>query len=650
MFDLGTFTLRDMTELGAVLRRMGDGAASMEEMADRTVRYLYEHLVEGPEHAPCCALARFFKTHRFDALGPDLREFARGMLGDRPESGSMKCLTLLATAGDQPEWNSRHASVAHKAIPLASEDLVAQAPMISSLLGQLGVGVTDLLNDSPELLVGPEASFNIFYVPQARGSPHIPAQQEFVEAAGIESVLGFGGMLPLGDIFAVILFLKTRVPRETAELFRTLALNLKMAALPFDESVFGGIEEAREVARHDRFDSELRRLRARIGTLGQLLEVHEASVLAQSDRLYTERERLRFQTTLLVCQGEASLDGLLSTSLDGTIVFANQRFADIWGVEPPRVGLDSYDQVRRALAGRTAAPEEFLARSAEFADGEASGDEISLRDGRTLDLYTAPIRDGDGNLFGRVWHFRDISSIKEVSRMKNEFISAVSHELRTPLTSIRGALDLIASGLMGELRHDAMQLAKVAQDNCGRLVRLINDVLDIEKIEAGRMEFRLEPSSLQGILEHAVELMRSYGEQLDVDFQLGSSAPDALVRVDVDRLMQVVENLLSNAAKFSPSGSTVRIDLRRLGDQLCVDVSDRGPGIDPEFRERVFEKFAQGPDMRDKGGTGLGLHIARAIADRLGGTLDFTSRPGGGTTFHLELPEWRPAAHRGSRP
>jgi signal transduction histidine kinase len=181
-------------------------------------------------------------------------------------------------------------------------------------------------------------------------------------------------------------------------------------------------------------------------------------------------------------------------------------------------------------------------------------------------------------------------------------------------------------------------------------VRLINDVLDIEKIEAGRMEFRLEPSSLQGILEHAVELMRSYGEQLDVDFQLGSSAPDALVRVDVDRLMQVVENLLSNAAKFSPSGSTVRIDLRRLGDQLCVDVSDRGPGIDPEFRERVFEKFAQGPDMRDKGGTGLGLHIARAIADRLGGTLDFTSRPGGGTTFHLELPEWRPAAHRGSRP
>jgi signal transduction histidine kinase len=649
MFDLGNFTLGDMTELGSVLRQMGDGAASMEEMAGRTVRYLYEHLVEGPSDLPCCALVRFFKTHRFDGLDPDLRESARGMLRGRPEADRMKCLTLLATAGDRAEWNSRHTSVAHKAIPLASEDLVAQAPMISSLLGQLGVEVTDLLNPSPELLVEPDASFNIFHVPCARGSPQIPAQREFVELAGVESVLGFGGMLPLGDIFVVILFLKTRVPRETAELFRTLALNLKMATLPFDESVFGGPEEARQLARHDQFDSQLRRLKARIGTLGQLLQVYERSVLDQSKRLYTEQERMRFQTTLLASQGEASLDGLLSTSLDGTVIFANQRFADIWGVEPPRVGLDSYDQVLKTLAKRTADPDHFLVSSAKLAHGEQSGEEISLRDGRTLDLYTAPIQGGDGKLFGRVWHFRDISTIKEISRMKNEFISSVSHELRTPLTSIRGSLDLLASGLMGELRHDAMQLAKVAQQNCGRLVRLINDVLDIEKIEAGRMEFRLETWDLEGLLERSLELMRPYGEQLAVGFQLESSAPGALVRVDADRLIQVLENLLSNAAKFSPPGDKVRIGLRRVGDRLRVDVSDHGPGIDAKFRDTVFEKFAQGPGAREKGGTGLGLHIARAIADRLGGSLAFTSGPEGGTTFHLELAEWQLAAGRSSR-
>jgi signal transduction histidine kinase len=643
MFDLTNFTLRDMTELGSVLRRMGDGAATMEEMANRTVRYFYEHLVEGPSGLPGCALARFFKTHPFDGLDPGLREFVRGMLSGRPHPPRMKCLTLLATAGDRPEWNSRHASVAHKAIPLASKDLIAQAPMISSLLGQLGVEVGDLLNDSPELLVEPEVSFNTFYVPCARGSPHIPAQREFVEAAGIESVLGFGGMLPLGDIFAVILFLKTQVPRETAELFRTLALNLKMATLPFDESVFGGLEEARQHARYDQVDSEFRRLKAHVGTVGQLLQVYERSVLEQSERLYTEQERLRFQTTLLACQGEASLDGLLSTSLDGTIVFANQRLADIWGVELPRVGLDSYGQILRTLAGRTADPDHFLARSAELAIGEQSGEEIALRDGRTLDLYTAPIQGSDGRLFGRVWHFRDISATKEVSRMKNEFISAVSHELRTPLTSIRGSLDLLVGGLMGELRHDGMQLAKVAQENCGRLVRLINDVLDIEKIEAGRMEFRLETHGLEELLGRSIELMRSYGEQLGVDFRLESSAPGALVRVDPDRLIQVVENLLSNAAKFSPPGSTVRISLRRVGDRLRVDVSDRGPGIDPAFQDRIFERFAQGPGA--KGGTGLGLHIARAIADRLGGSLEFTSGPAG-TTFHLELSEWQLAAGR----
>jgi signal transduction histidine kinase len=202
---------------------------------------------------------------------------------------------------------------------------------------------------------------------------------------------------------------------------------------------------------------------------------------------------------------------------------------------------------------------------------------------------------------------------------------------------------------MGELRHDAMQLAKVAQENCGRLVRLINDVLDIEKIEAGRMEFRLEPWDLEGLLERSIELMRPYAERLAVDFQLESSAPGALVRVDADRLIQVVENLLSNAAKFSPPGGTVRIGLKRVGDRLRVDVSDRGPGIDPEFWDHVFEKFAQGPGVREKGGTGLGLHIARSIADRLGGTLDFASGPEGGTTFQLELAEWRLAAERNSR-
>jgi hypothetical protein len=240
MFDLAAFTLRDMTEVGAVLRKAGAGAASMEEVANRVVRYLHENLVDPRTGESECALVRFFKTHPYGGLDRDLREFAGGLLADAAEPDpEMRCLTLLASAGDRPEWNARGSSVGHRAIPLASEEIVGQAPMISRLLSQLGVRIEALVRRSPELLVEPEpTSFNVFYVPQAKGSSCIPAQAEFVEACGIESVLGFGGMLSSRDIFAVILFSHTPIPRETAELFRTLALNVKVAALDFEEAVF----------------------------------------------------------------------------------------------------------------------------------------------------------------------------------------------------------------------------------------------------------------------------------------------------------------------------------------------------------------------------------------------------------------------------
>ena len=227
----------------------------------------------------------------------------------------------------------------------------------------------------------------------------------------------------------------------------------------------------------------------------------------------------------------------------------------------------------------------------------------------------------------------------------------MSHELRTPLTSIRGSLDLVVSGVSGELPGEAMDLCKVAQANCSRVVRLVDDVLDVEKIESGRMGFELAPVAIGPLVERAVELMRSYGEQLRVDFEIEGSLPGVRTLVDPDRVIQVLENLLSNAAKFSPPESAVRISLSRGDGWVRVDVVDRGPGIPIEFQPRVFEKFAQGPasGSRRGGGTGLGLHIARAIVERLGGRLGFTSEPGSGTTFHLELPEWRPGVPEGAR-
>jgi hypothetical protein len=233
--DLSHFTLADMTFCGALLRKAGDGARSMEETAGRIVRHLYDQL-RAPDGGRACVLVRFFKTHAFAELPADLRAFACRLLGPGhdPPPPAMKCLALLASAGDLPAWNSRHTSTGHQAIPLASPEMLHRLPMISQLVHQFGVEAGLLLAPSSQLLMDlGQRTYNVFYVGEAAESPFVPAQHGFVEPFGVRSVLGFGGMLPAGDLFAVILFSRVPVSRETADLFRPLTLNVKLAVLPF---------------------------------------------------------------------------------------------------------------------------------------------------------------------------------------------------------------------------------------------------------------------------------------------------------------------------------------------------------------------------------------------------------------------------------
>ena len=234
MFDLMSFGLRDMTECAATLRKLGAGSGSMEDVASHVVRYLYDNLGDRATGERACVLVRFFKTCDYERLAPDLQQFACGILGGAPESPKMKCLTLLATVGVKPEWNSRTNSVGHQAIPLPSERLVAQVPMISNLIRQFGLELKTVLRPAPELLVDvSQKNYNVFHVPEAVGSPLVPAQQEFVVPFGVRSVLGFGGMLPTMNLFAVILFSRVHIPRETADLFKTLSLSVRVSVLPF---------------------------------------------------------------------------------------------------------------------------------------------------------------------------------------------------------------------------------------------------------------------------------------------------------------------------------------------------------------------------------------------------------------------------------
>jgi hypothetical protein len=237
MYDLAHFTSSEMTRCGIAMRKFGDGAQSMEETANRIVRYLYEELGDQQTGERACALVRFYKTHAYGELPSELREFASGILGGDVPPPATKCLTLLATAGERPEWNARHTSVGHQAIPLPSPELVARLPMIAQLIKQFGIEVQTLLAADPARMVDlTQQTFNVFYVPDAVGSPNIPAQAEFVIPSGIRSVLGFGGVLPSSNLFAIILFSKAPISRETAEMFKPLALNVKVAVLPFDDA------------------------------------------------------------------------------------------------------------------------------------------------------------------------------------------------------------------------------------------------------------------------------------------------------------------------------------------------------------------------------------------------------------------------------
>lgn len=233
----------------------------------------------------------------------------------------------------------------------------------------------------------------------------------------------------------------------------------------------------------------------------------------------------------------------------------------------------------------------------------------------------------------------DISQQKKVDRMKNEFISTVSHELRTPLTSICGSLGLLVHNAAGELPQKVSHLANIAYRNSKQLTFLINDLLDIEKLVAGKMVFELEEHTVRDIVRECVENIESFAEEHTVTLQVGEMA-DVLVQADRRRLCQALDNLLSNAIKFSPKDSEVKVFMKQVDHTVRICVQDHGNGIAPKFQDLIFQKFSQidASDRRSKGGTGLGLAITRELMTRMDGRVAFESTPGEGATFWLEVP------------
>ena len=239
-----------------------------------------------------------------------------------------------------------------------------------------------------------------------------------------------------------------------------------------------------------------------------------------------------------------------------------------------------------------------------------------------------------------------VESSRRLAIMMDEFVSNVSHELRTPLTSIAGSLGLLTAGVAGKLPAAAVRLISIANGNAQRLVRLINDILDIGKMESGEMLCNFGPVDLGMICDQTIIANRALAEVRDISVRLAMLSSRCMVRADTDRLIQILTNLISNAIKFSKQGDEIIVRVDVIAGAAKISVRDHGAGIPEEFRSRIFGKFAQAKtdDSQPKGGSGLGLHIAAKMVAQHGGTIGFSDASDGGTIFYFQIPLWNTEA------
>ena len=335
--------------------------------------------------------------------------------------------------------------------------------------------------------------------------------------------------------------------------------------------------------------------------------------------------------------------------------------------------LSDYDLDSREILGRRHLeifpdlPQSWLEAYEKALGGEVTQclcDELRRKSGETafVQWQVRPWKRESGALGGIITLTEDITARVQSERLKNEFVSVVSHELRTPLTSIKGSLGLLQGGIAGQLSERGREMVEIALKNAERLVVLINDILDVEKIESGQMHFEMAPLDVAAFLGAALESNAPYAASLGVRLEMAAPVPPLQIVADDARLMQVMANLLSNAAKFTPSGGVVRVRAAQIGGEndsqwVRVEVEDGGPGVPEAFLPRLFQRFAQADSSatRQRGGTGLGLAIARVIVEKHGGFIGYRrpqtansredeanasgeGEPLAGSVFYFDLP------------
>jgi PAS domain S-box-containing protein len=369
--------------------------------------------------------------------------------------------------------------------------------------------------------------------------------------------------------------------------------------------------------------------------------------VTESQQAERELERLSRRNELIL---ESVGEGIYGINLAGECTFVNPAALEFTGhsrEELMSAARTMHEILQPHKSDGSDYPWEECASYATLTDGEirrVSGEVMVRKDSTPfpVDYVVTPIVEDDERILGAVVTFQDVTARRAIEQMKNEFISIVSHELRTPLTSIRGSLGLLASGLLRKFPDKADKMLKIAVENTDRLVRLINDILDIKRLESGKVTVEQEDVDLGKLMKGASDTMRAMagenGVKLEVD-PLNES-----VYADSDRILQVLTNLLSNAIKFSKKGKSVFLEAKLQDKEkegwVLVSVKDSGRGIPEDKIAKIFERFGQvdASDSREKGGTGLGLPICKTIIEQHGGELWVESKLGKGSTFFFTLP------------
>jgi two-component system, NtrC family, sensor kinase len=591
MYDLQKMTLKDTSECGLALRHLGDDANSMEDACNNIIKYLYQHFVDKESSDNSCVLIRLFKTHHYEKLTSDLQKSVCRILENDAVDDHLKCLILMATAGELPEWNSRHKSVGHKAIPIGSEEAIAQIPMISQLLQQLGLNPETVVQPDPNLFTDLEQRmYNVFYIPNALESPYIPAQKSFVIPFNVKSVLGFGGLLPSGNMFVTLMFLKVVVPRVNVDLFRPLALNIKMAILPFDDGIT--FRNETQTVKNDKCtinknkDKTIQRLKSKVATLTQLLDVSDQSTITQSNRL--EQAIANLQQTL---------DKLQETQIQ--LIHHDK--------------MSSLGQMVAGVAHEINNPVNFIHGNLHYT-AEYAQNLLNL-----VRLYQKHFPNSPAEIQ------------QEIELIDLNFIISDFTRIVKSMRVGTQRIQEIVTGLRNFSRLDEAELKQV-------------DIHEGIESTLMIMEYRLQSTTRYP----KIEVIKEYSKLPQVKCHAGQ-----LNQVFVNILANAIDALqesyqfsannhdlssYQNATLKTDNYPTIHISTQVLDEKwIAITITDNGLGITEVVKSKIFNPFYTTKAVGK--GTGLGLSISyEIVVQKHHGELICNSLPGEGTEFLIKIP------------